>query len=881
MFHIPREWDFPCEHNIHDLITLITTESNESGPQGKEIVFKSSPGCQVCDERYGIGGCLYKRIGRIFSPELLCALLHPLTRDLDQDHVSVQRMVDIVQRGLVDGMQLSVLESLILETCGSLSAEHPEYGTLAGRIAQYFLHSRTESRFSTTVYTLYSHTNPLTGVHAPLVSKQFFEFVMANASELDALIKQDRDFLWLDYFGHCTKTRSYDLSIDGQTVERLQHLLLREAIAVCEDMESIAETYNDLSLGYYTHATPTIFNAGTQKPQLASCYLLGTQSDSIEGIYDTLKQCAIISKMAGGVGLAIHNIRANGTRIGGTNGKSNGIVPMLRVFNDTARYADQGGGKRKGSFNVFLEPWHNDVFDFLELKKNNGKEELRARDLFYTLWIPDLFMKRTQEDGAWSLFCPHESPGLMDVWGDEFEALYTRYEREGRARRVVQARELWYAILNSQAETGGPFIMYKDACNRKSNHQHLGTIQNGNLCTEIVQYSSPDEVAVCNLGSLGLPRFVCTDTMSFDFHKLYEKTKRLAKNLNRVIDVNYYPIPEAHRSNMRHRPIGVGVQGLADVFMMLRMPFCSAEARALNRDIFETIYYAALETSCDLAELNGHPYPSYEGSPVSRGILQFDMWGVDEKTLSGRWDWQQLRRRIAQHGIYNSLLVAPMPTASTSQILGNHEGIDPYTSNMYCRRVLAGEFPVINRHLVRDLTRLGLWNDAMRQRIVANNGSIKAIEEIPQDIRDLYPTVWELSMRAVIDMAADRGAFIDQSQSLNLYVAHPTIKTLTSMHFYAWQRGLKTGMYYLRTLPARETTKYTVDADLVKNVVDDVVDRYKNMTLSRSTLSFSPNESTSPSSLDSVDTIQDVDDTLKSTSEPVCTREEGCLMCSA
>ena len=586
------------------------------------------------------------------------------------------------------------------------------------------------------------------------------------------------------------------------------------------NIDKAIETYNLMSEKFFTHASPTLFNAGTPRPQLSSCFLLTMNDDSIEVIYETLKTCAMISKTDGGIVLNVHCIRAAGSYIAGTNGYSNGLVPMLRVFNNTARYVDQGGNKRPGAFAMYLEPWHADVFDFLDLKKNTGKEETRARDLFYAMWIPDLFMKRVEADGDWSLFCPNEAPGLADCYGQEFERLYEGYEKKGVARKTVKAQKLWYAILESQIETGTPYMLYKDACNEKSNQKNLGTIKCSNLCTEIVEYSSPDEVAVCNLASLALPSFV--ENKTFNFAKLRQVTQVITRNLNRIIDINYYPVPQAERSNMRNRPIGIGVQGLADAFILMRFAFDSEEARQLNKDIFETIYYAALEASCELAEKEG-AYETYPGSPVSQGILQYDMWNV---TPSDRWDWAALKQKIAQHGVRNSLLLAPMPTASTSQILGNNECFEPYTSNIYVRRVLSGEFQIVNPHLLKDLTDMGLWNDAMKNRIIADNGSIQKIKSIPDDIKALYKTVWEISQRAIIDMAADRGAFIDQSQSLNIHIGEPNFGKLTSMHFYGWKKGLKTGMYYLRSRPAADAIKFTVDREALakENAVDAAAD---------------------------------------------------------
>lgn len=674
---------------------------------------------------------------------------------------------------------------------------------------------------------MYGHINPKNGEAAPLIAEDVYTVILENAERLDSEIVYDRDFDY-DYFGFKTLERSYLLRVNGRVVERPQHMLMRVAVGIHkENVESAVETYHLLSQRWFTHASPTLFNAGTPRPQLSSCFLICMKNDSIEGIYDTLKECACISKSAGGIGLSMHNIRATGSYIRGTNGSSNGIVPMLRVFNDTARYVDQGGGKRKGAFAIYLEPWHADIFDWLELRKNHGKEESRARDLFYGLWVSDLFMKRVEANTEWSLFCPNEAPGLADCWGDEFEALYQKYEREGRARKIIKAQQLWFAILEAQVETGNPYMLYKDSCNRKSNQKNLGTIKSSNLCTEIVEYTSPDETAVCNLASIALPRFVRDNegrdgrklvgsldhqTRFFDFEKLAEVTRVATRNLNRIIDINYYPVETARNSNIRHRPIGLGVQGLADTFILLGMPFDSPKAAQLNRDIFETIYYAALQTSCQLAKVEG-PYSTYEGSPVSKGELQFDMWGV--KPTSNRWDWQALRQDIANSGVRNSLLVAPMPTASTSQILGNNECFEPYTSNIYVRRVLSGEFTVVNQHLLHDLTRLGLWDSGMKNELVACNGSVHELD-MPDELKELYKTVWEIKQRVLVDMAADRGAYIDQSQSFNVHMSDPNYGKLTSLHFHAWKQGLKTGMYYLRTRAAADAIKFTVDQEALQ-----------------------------------------------------------------
>ena len=713
-----------------------------------------------------------------------------------------------VIEGIYEGVTTQQLDELAAETAASFTVRHPDYALLASRIAVSNLHKSTLKSFSKTMKKLYDYIDPKTGEKASLIADDVYKIIEENAALLDSTIIYDRDFGY-DFFGFKTLERSYLLKTNGQITERPQHMLMRVAVGIHkEDVKSAVETYNLLSERWFTHATPTLFNAGTPKPQMSSCFLLQMQSDSIDGIYDTLKQCAKISQSAGGIGLSMHNIRATGSYIKGTNGTSNGIVPMLRVFNDTARYVDQGGGKRKGSFAIYLEPWHADVYDFLDLKKNHGKEENRARDLFYAMWVPDLFMKRVEAGGDWSLFCPNEAPGLGDCWGEEFEALYERYEKEGKARKTVKAQDLWFHIMESQIETGTPYMLYKDAANGKSNQQNLGTIKSSNLCTEIMEYTAPDEVAVCNLASIALPKFV-TPEGEFDHQKLFDITYVATRNLNKIIDRNFYPVPEARNSNMRHRPIGLGVQGLADAFIKLRLPFDSPEAKQLNKDIFETIYYAAMTCSKDQAKEFGH-YESYPGSPVSQGVFQYDMWGV---TPSDRWEWDVLKDEVKKYGVRNSLLVAPMPTASTSQILGNNECFEPYHSNIYTRRVLSGEFVVVNKHLLKDLVKLGLWNDDMKNKLIANNGSVQAIEEIPENIRQLYRTIWELSMKDIIDMAADRGAYIDQSQSLNLFMQNPNFGKLTSMHFYAWKAGLKTGMYYLRTQAAASAIQFTVSKE--------------------------------------------------------------------
>jgi ribonucleoside-diphosphate reductase alpha subunit len=737
----------------------------------------------------------------------ITARIEKLCYGLDPKFVNPVEVAMKVINGLYDGVSTQELDNLAAEIAATLTTKHPDFAKLAARIAVSNLHKVTSKSFSNTMKRLYTYVDPKNGQNAPLISKETYKVIKEHAAELDEAIIYDRDFSY-DYFGFKTLERSYLMKIDGKVIERPQHLLMRVAVGIHgSDIPAAIETYNLLSEKWFTHATPTLFNAGTPKPQLSSCFLLTMKDDSIDGIYDTLKQCAKISQSAGGIGLSIHNIRAKGSYIKGTGGTSNGIVPMLRNFDMTARYVDQGGGKRKGSFAIYLEPWHSDIFDFLDLKKNHGKEEMRARDLFFALWIPDLFMKRVESNEMWSLFCPNEAPGLAEVWGDEFERLYEKYERENKFRKQIKAQDLWFEILESQIETGTPYILYKDAANRKSNQKNLGTIKSSNLCTEIVEYTSPDEVAVCNLASIALPKFI-TNEGKFDHQKLYEITKVTTRNLNKVIDINYYPVVEARNSNLKHRPIGIGVQGLADAFIMLRMPFDSPEARRLNEDIFETIYFGAMEASMELAKQQG-PYETFKGSPVSKGIFQFDMWNVTPK--SGRWNWDQLKRDVKLFGVRNSLLLAPMPTASTSQILGNNECFEPYTSNIYTRRTLSGEFIIANKHLMKDLMNLGLWSENMRQKLIATNGSVQPIAEIPQNIKDIYRTVWEISQKSIIDMSADRGAYICQSQSLNIHLTNPNFGKLTSMHFYAWKKGLKTGMYYLRSTAAADAIKFTLD----------------------------------------------------------------------
>ena len=752
-----------------------------------------------------------KRDGRKESVKFdkITARIDKLSYGLNTDFVKTIEIAKKVIDGLYDGVSTQELDELAAETAATLTTKHPDFATLAARIAVSNLHKTTSKSFSSTMKRLYTYVNPKTGENASLLSKEVYGVINKNAALLDSSIIYDRDFSY-DYFGFKTLEKSYLLRLDGKVIERPQHMLMRVAIGIhMDDIDSVLETYNLLSEKWFTHATPTLFNAGTPKPQLSSCFLLTMKEDSIDGIYDTLKQCAKISQSAGGIGLSIHNVRGTGSYIKGTNGVSNGIIPMLRNFDMTARYVDQGGGKRKGSFAIYIEPWHSDIFEFLQLKKNHGKEELRARDLFYAMWIPDLFMKRVEANEDWSLFSPDEAKNLHETYGEEFEKLYEKYEKEGKARKTVKAQDLWFEILEAQIETGNPYILYKDAANKKSNQKNLGTIKSSNLCTEIIEYTAPDEVAVCNLASIALNKFV-KDDLTYDHQKLYEITKVITKNLNKVIDVNYYPVEEARNSNMRHRPIGIGVQGLADTFILMRHSFDSPEAKQLNAEIFETIYFAAMESSMEIAQKEG-PYKTYKGSPVSKGIFQFDMWGVVPS--SKRWDWTKLKREVKKHGVRNSLLLAPMPTASTSQILGNNECFEPYTSNIYTRRVLSGEFIVVNKHLLKDLIKLKLWDENMKDTLMAANGSIQDIKEIPDDIKLLYRTVWEVSQKSIIDMAADRGAYICQSQSMNIHMQDANFGKLTSMHFHAWKKGLKTGLYYLRTKAAADAIKFTIVKD--------------------------------------------------------------------
>ena len=734
--------------------------------------------------------------------------LSSLTDGLDTNWVDAANLTKLTIEGLYDGVTTRELDQLAAETAASLASHHPDYSKLAARICVDDLHRSTKDCFSEVITDLRDFIDPESGEHAPLISQEVYDIIMANKEKLDSYIDYNRDFSY-DYFGFKTLERSYLLKLNGEVAERPQHMLMRVAVGIHHgDIDKALETYDLMSQGYFTHATPTLFNSGTPTPQMSSCFLLTMQDDSLVGIYDTLKQCALISKSAGGIGLSIHHIRSKGSYIKGTNGESNGIVPMLRVFNDTARYVDQGGGKRKGSIAIYLEPWHPDIIQFLDLRKNHGKEELRARDLFYALWTPDLFMERVEQNADWSFFCPNECPGLQDAYGEEFKQLYESYEAQGLARETVPARTVWDKVVEAQIETGTPYMLYKDSANMKSNQKNLGTIRSSNLCTEIMEYTSKDEVAVCNLASIALPRFVILETKEFDFQKLYDVTYHVTGNLNRVIDVNYYPVEEARNSNMRHRPIGLGVQGLADTFAMLGMYFESDSAKALNKEIFETIYFASCTASKDAAIVNG-PYSTFEGSPASQGLLQFDLWNMNEH--SGRWDWDSLKTEIVEHGMRNSLLLAPMPTASTSQILGNNECFEAFTSNLYVRRTLSGEFVVTNKHLINDLIKLDLWSLEMKDEILRHKGSIQAIPGIPDHIKKLYKTTWEIKQKNVIDMAADRGAYIDQSQSMNIHMIDANAAKVTSMHFYGWRKGLKTGMYYLRTKAAADAIQFTVE----------------------------------------------------------------------
>lgn len=806
------------------------------------------------------------------SFDKITARVKKLCYGLNQHHVQALEISQKVVQGLYDGVTTTELDNLAAETAATMATKHPDYALLAARIAVSNLHKNTDKSFSKTMEALFNYIDPKTNAKAGLISEATLNVIKKHADRIDSAIIYDRDFTF-DFFGFKTLERSYLLRMDGKVVERPQHTLMRAAIGIHgEDVDAAIETYNLMSEKWFIHATPTLFNAGTPKPQLSSCFLLTMTDDSIEGIFETLSRCAKISQAAGGIGLSIHNIRAKGSYIKGTGGTSNGIVPMLKVFNDTARYVDQGGGKRKGAFAIYLEPWHADIKDFLDLKKNHGKEEMRARDLFYAMWISDLFMERVKNDEMWSLFCPNECPGLSDTYGGEFEALYHKYESDGKAMQTIKAQELWFAILESQIETGTPYILYKDAANKKSNQKNLGTIKSSNLCTEIMEYTSPDEVAVCNLASISLPKFVKEDK-TYDFEALERVTRVITRNLNKIIDINYYPVIEAQNSNFRHRPIGIGVQGLADAFMLMRFPFDGADAKALNTQIFETIYYAAVSESCELAEKNG-AYETFKGSPASKGELQYDMWGV---TPSDRYDWDTLKAKIQKVGMRNSLLLAPMPTASTSQILGNNECFEPYTSNLYTRRTLSGEHIIINKHLLKDLIGLGVWNNETKEELMASNGSIQDMN-LPQEIKDLYKTVWEMSQKVIIDMSADRGAYICQSQSLNLFVESPNFAKLSAMHFYAWNKGLKTGMYYLRSKAAVDPIKFTLSAKHQNKSVQ----RKENAPVTEvaAVSTNAPAPEMTPVNTVTVDTVLTAKG-LQEAEGQVCTMEDGCLSCGS
>ena len=749
---------------------------------------------------------------------------------LNMDYIEPMEIAKKVIHGLYDGISSVELDTLAAETAAALTPTHPDYSILASRICVTSLHKRTPKSFSSVIDQLYNYVDPKTGLKAPMIADDVYDIIMKNSKDIDSQVIADRD-LDYDYFGFKTLEKSYLLKIDGLPAERPQQMLMRVAIGIHkEDLASAYKTYDLMSQGYFTHATPTLFNAGTRRPQLSSCFLVSMDGDSIQGIYKTLSDVAQISKNAGGIGLHIHNVRGTGAYIRGTNGTSNGIIPMLKVFNETARYVDQGGGRRKGSFAIYLEPWHCDIEDFLNLRKNHGKEEMRARDLFLALWTPDLFMQRVKEDGEWTLFSPDEAPGLDDVYGEDFVKLYTKYEEEGRGRKTIKAQELWYKIIEAQIETGTPYMLYKDAANIKSNQKNLGTIKSSNLCTEIMEYSDSKETAVCNLASIALPKFIIPGKKpKYDLNALKDIAYTATINLNRVIDVNYYPTKETKTSNMKHRPIGIGVQGLADTFAILKIPFESDEAKTLDRDIFEAIYYGAMCASVDLAEKEG-AYQTFKGSPLSKGLFQFDLWNESPST---RWDWEELRERVLTHGARNSLLLAPMPTASTSQILGNNECFEPFTSNIYIRKTLSGEFPVVNKHLVKDLVKLNMWDDNLRDKIIINNGSVQDIAEIPDEIKIIYKTAWEMSQKIIIDHAAARAPFICQSQSMNLFVQDANFAKLSSAHFYGWDKGLKTGSYYIRTKAATTAIKgLGIDLSRNQDIPKSEDDNYSDLSCS-------------------------------------------------
>ena len=734
--------------------------------------------------------------------------IESLSKDLDASFIDPTEIAQRVVDGLHDGITTTELDTLAAQTCASLATVHTDFAKLAARITVSNLHKDTDPSFTATVKKLHAYIEPRTGLHAPFVSDELLKIVTIHGEKIDAEIRHERDYELFDFFAVKTLEKGYLMSFGDKVVERPQHLFMRVALGIHgDDLQAAFETYHHLSKKDFTHATPTLFNAGTPIPQMSSCFLVAMSDDSIKGIYKTLSDVALISQSAGGLGISAHNIRAKGSFIAGSRGASNGLVPMLRNFNETARYVDQGGGKRKGAFCVYLEPWHADILDFLDLRRNHGAEEFRTRDLFLALWIPDEFMRRVEEDGTWTLVCPRECPGLHTSHGTAFDERYRRYEREGRGKRTVRAREVWSKIIDSQIETGTPFMLYKDSANVKSNQQNLGTIRSSNLCTEIIEYSDEKETAVCNLASVCLSQFV-SESGTFDFKRLHDVTRVVCRNLNRVIDRNHYVIPESEYSNRRHRPIGIGVQGLADTFARMKLAFDEPKARELNRHIFETIYHGAVGLSVDLAKTDG-AYETFQGSPASQGKFQFDLWGVSPD--SGRWDWETLRRDMIEHGLRNSLLVAPMPTATTAQIFGNNESVEPFTSNLYVRRVLSGEFIVINKHLLRDLQEIGVWSEDLRHKLIAARGSVQGIAEIPEEVRLRYRTVWEMPQRHIIDMATDRAPYICQSMSLNIHMRDATAGKLTALHFHAWKSGLKTGMYYLRNTPAVEAVQFTVD----------------------------------------------------------------------
>ena len=790
-----------------------------------------------------------KRSGKLeaVSFDKILDRVKKIGEEVNLTHVKYSALVMKIIDQLYSGIETSKIDELTSEQCASLTTVSYEYGILASRVAISNHHKNTSKSLKETVEKLWSF-NDVHGNRSPIISEEYYNLVMKHSEVLDNVINYDRDYSF-DYFGFKTLERAYLLRKDKIVVERPQHMWMRVALCIHKDnLERVFETYDMMSKKYFTHATPTLFNAGTPRQQLSSCYLISMESDSIDGIYNTLKDCANISKWAGGIGLHIHNVRASGSHIRGTNGTSNGIVPMLRVFNNTARYVDQGGGKRNGSFAIYLEPWHADIELFLDMRRNQGDEEMKARDLFYALWVPDLFMKKVESNEDWALMCPHECPGLSDCYGEDFEKLYNSYIEKGKHRKLIKARDLWIHIMDSQMETGTPYLLYKDACNEKSNQKNIGTIKSSNLCTEIVEYSDDTETAVCNLASISLSTMVNKVSKKFDFEKLHKVTKVLTRNLNTIIDINYYPTEKTRKSNLKHRPIGIGVQGLADALIMLDLPFTSDLAKEINKEIFATIYHASLEESNELAierskliksiypnrygeegllshiykdELkNSHQsfsgaYSSFEGSPAHKGVLQFDLWGIKP---SKSYDWEALKKKIEMYGIRNSLLVAPMPTASTAQILGNNECFEPLTSNIYSRRTLAGEFLVVNKYLQEDLTKLNLWNEDVKNSIIENKGSIQHFNNVPDDIKEKYKIVWEMKMKDIIDMAADRGAYICQSQSLNLWLEEPTNNKLTSMHMYSWKKGLKTGIYYLRRKAKHQAQQFTIDP---KNVEDN------------------------------------------------------------